>query len=77
MPNHLRYSDGSATVIGTRRAISTIEHLVELRIHFDAWRDEMCRQAKTVIEIDTAHWDPRDDADLDALIADIRAALAD
>ena len=55
----------------------TIEHLVELRIHFDAWRDEMCRQAKTVIEIDTAHWDPRDDADLDALIADIRAALAD
>lgn len=53
----------------------TIEHLVELRTHFDAWHDEMCTQADTVIEIDTSRWDPRDDTDLGALIVDIRAAL--
>ena len=53
----------------------TIEHLVELRAHFDAWNDELRAQADTVIEIDTSTWDPRDDADLDALIADIRTAL--
>jgi deoxyguanosine kinase len=53
----------------------TIEHLVELRAHFDAWREEMCDQADTVIEIDTSLWDPRNDADLDALIVEIQAVL--
>ncbi|MGB3735235.1 MAG: deoxynucleoside kinase [Ilumatobacter sp.] len=53
----------------------TIEHLVELRSHFDSWRDEMREQADTVIEIDTSLWDPRSDADLDALIREIRAVL--
>lgn len=54
----------------------TIEHLVELRTHFDAWRPEMCEQADTVIEIDTSTWDPRDDADLAALVGRVRKALA-
>ena len=54
----------------------TVEHLVELRTHFDSWHDEMREQADTVIEIDTAGWDPRVDRDLEALIHDIRSALA-
>lgn len=53
----------------------TIEHLVELRAHFGTWRDEMRDQADTVIEIDTALWDPRNDADLEALVVEIRAVL--
>ncbi len=53
----------------------TIEHLVELRAHFTAWRDAMRDQADTVIEIDTSLWDPRNDADLDALIIEIQAVL--
>lgn len=53
----------------------TIEHLVELRSHFDAWGEAMREQADTVIEIDTSMWDPRNDADLDALIVEIRAVL--
>ncbi len=53
----------------------TIEHLVELRTHFDTWRDEMRDQADTVIEIDTSLWDPRNDGDLDALIIEVRAVL--
>ncbi len=53
----------------------TIEHLEALRTHFDTWNAEIRDQADTVIEIDTRHWDPRDDADLAALITDIRAAL--
>lgn len=55
----------------------TIAHLVELRSHFDRWRDEMHQQADTVIEVDTSLWDPRDDADLDALIVEIRSALGE
>ena len=53
----------------------TIEHLVELRRHFARWRDDMREQADTVIEIDTALWDPRNDGDLDALIVEIHAVL--
>jgi len=53
----------------------TIEHLVELRTHFEAWRSVMRDQADTVIEIDTALWDPREDADLDALVVEIRAVV--
>lgn len=55
----------------------TIEHLVELRGHFDTWRAEMREQADTVIEIDTSQWDPRNDTDLDALVVEIRAVLPD
>jgi hypothetical protein len=46
-----------------------------LRAHFDRWRDEMHHQADTVIEVDTSLWDPRNDADLEALIVEIRSAL--
>lgn len=53
----------------------TIEHLVELRAHFDTWSGGMRDQADAVIEVDTATWDPRDDDDLDSLVARIRAAL--
>lgn len=53
----------------------TIEHLVELRAHFDTWSGAMRDQADAVFEIDTATWDPRDDDDLDSLVARIRSAL--
>ena len=53
----------------------TLDHLVELRTHFTTWREAMHEQADTVIDIDTSLWDPRNDADLDALIVEIRAVL--
>jgi deoxyadenosine/deoxycytidine kinase len=53
----------------------TIDHLVELRRHFAKWHGEMLEQADSVIEIDTACWDPRDPGDIDDLIVRIRAAL--
>jgi deoxyguanosine kinase len=55
----------------------TIEHLIELRAHFETWRDEMRDQADTVIEIDTSLWDPRNDSDLDALIIEVQAVLSE
>lgn len=54
----------------------TIDHLVELRRHFAAWSDSMRSQADEVIDVDTSEWDPRRHADLDALAAQVRTALA-
>lgn len=53
----------------------TIAHLIALLRHFDTWHDEIVQQSQIVIEIDTATWDPRNDADLDALVTQIRSAL--
>ena len=53
----------------------TLEHLIALRAHFAAWRRELCDQARTTIEIDTATWDPRRTDHLDDLIRSIRTTI--
>lgn len=53
----------------------TIDHLVELAKHFATWHAELRDQADTVIEIDTATWDPRNDADLTMLVDEIRSTV--
>ncbi len=53
----------------------TIDHLVELTKHFATWHAELRDQADTVIEIDTATWDPRNDADLTMLVDEIRSTV--
>lgn len=53
----------------------TLEHLVELRRHFAAWRTELLAQADVAFELDTATWDPRSTSDLDELLDRVRHHL--
>ena len=53
----------------------TIEHLVALRRHFAAWRNEFLAQADSTIEIDTATWDPRRGDNIDELSTCIAQSL--
>lgn len=54
----------------------TLEHLVELRRHFGAWRPELAAHADSTLEIDTSDWDPRSDDDVDDLVGRV-TTLAD
>lgn len=53
----------------------TLDHLIELQRHFDAWRDELVGHAATAFEIDTSRWDPRRADHLDELVGRIGALL--
>lgn len=59
----------------TAEADLTIDHLVELQHHFATWRGELLAQADHAIELDTTTWDPRDERDLDDLVARLTAQL--
>ncbi len=53
----------------------TLEHLVELRRHFVAWRPEFHAHARSTIEIDTMVWDPCRTEDVDDLLGRIAHLL--